>query len=494
MTTEIIEPRNGIIPGVTKWAVIGALWLWFAIALVSHHGAASPYSYAGAVVGSTMHRINGFVVNHDAPSVRPVTQFFYDAANLDLTTAHNLKLPLHSFLAACVAGFVRSYIGANDVVNLLALWLLSYVAVTFAESLAFPRPAILIASLTCAFLPVYTHYIGQPMQYIVGITVNFLVILAVMAGVRDPLRLGVLTAILTLSYDPYVYIAALVTWIAITLHWKTSREWGIYAAASLLPAIVWRGFLTTLGSQTVSTQVRGQYLEPVLSGWMRVITEPLSHLLSPFVNTHVGVVVSVEMTLALIYWPVLLLCVIALRPRFSLPLLLALFFVLEQLVTAAFDWEINPRRAIPLLFAFSCAYFVVVREKVHLRPWRLAFIAVMGLSALLTLSDALTRNPVVGYMITGEAMRDPTKQVTQVGESALERGHYPKLMRDEERRWWDMPPARVTRPLLFIFANVFAGTLVAALLFVLGERALLPRYVPIAVTAVLLVSLGARFL
>ena len=441
-----------------------------------------------------MHRIDGFVVNHDAPTVRPVTQFFYDGSDLDLSTAHNLKLPLHSFLVACAGSFVWSYTLANDIVNLLALWLLSYVVVTFAESLGFPPLATLIASLTCAFLPIYAHYIGQPMHYIVGIAVNFMVMLIVMAGVRDPLRLGALTAILTLSYDPYVFIAALVAWIAVTLKWKTLREWAVYAATALVPVLVWRLFLTTLSNETVSTRVRGEYLEPVLIGWMRVITEPVSHLLSPFVNTHLGLVVSLEMTLALIYWPVLVVCVIGWRPRLSLPALLALFFVLEQLVTAAYDWELNPRRAIPLLFACSCAYFVVVREKMNFRVWRVALIAVMLLSAFLTLADALTRNPVIGYMVTGEAMRDQTKNVVKVGNSRLERGDYPKLMRDEKPRWWNMPSSRVRRPLTFAFANLFAGAVVAALLLFLRERALVPRYVPLGATAVALISLGARFL
>lgn len=466
-----------------KWAIIGALWVWFAIALLTHSGARSPYSYAGAVVDLQMQRIDGLVVNHDAPSVRPVTQFFYDATDLPFAKAHNLKLPLHSLLVAAAAAFLRSYLLANFLVNLLALWLLSYVVVTYAESLQYPRTATLVAALTCAFLPLYTHYVGQPMHYVAGVVMNFLVVLAAMAGVRDPLRLGILTAVLTLSYDPYVFIAA----IAVTLRWRRLQDWGIYIATSLLPVIVWRGFLGLISDDVVSLKVRDEYFQPVVSGWLS-----LDSLLAPFVNAHLGLVMSVKMALALVYWPVLVLCIIGLVKTKPHPLLLGLvgFFVLEQIVTAAYDWENNPRRAIPLLFALSCAYFAVVRAKVHLRPWRIAFVAAMLVSLFVTMSDTFTGNPVVGYLPTGDAMRHATKQVRTVGESRLE--DYPKLMRDERPRWWSMGRARVTRPLVFLFANLFLGLIVFAFLHVLRERALLPRFFPIAFAAVFVLSLVAR--
>ena len=481
------------LPHVPKWAVLGALWLWFAVALLTHSGADSPYSYVGAVVDLQMQRIDGLVVNHDAPSVRPVTQFFYDAADVPFARAHNLKLPLHSLLVAAAAGFVRSYMLADYLVNLLALWLLAYVAVTLADSLASPRAATLIAALTCAALPIYTHYIGQPMHYVVGIVVNFLVMLAVMAGVRDPLRLGILTAVLTLSYDPYVFIAALL----VTFRWKRLRDWGVYVAASLLPVIVWRGFLDLISDDVVSLKIRDEYFLPVLTGWTS-----LHSPLTPFLNGHLGITMAVEMALALVYWPVLLLCLIGLattqppaagrRPP-TLLLALVAFFLLQQIATAAYDWENNPRRAIPLLFAVSCAYFAVVRAKAHLRAWRIAFLAVLAVSLFVTLSDTFTGSPLAGYLPTGEAMKRPTKEVLAVGESRLDLRSYPKLMADHAPRWWDMPSARVTRPAVFLFSNLFLGAIVFALLHLLRERALLPRRLPAAFAVVFLLSLAARF-
>jgi hypothetical protein len=481
------------LPHVPKWAVIGALWLWFAVALLTHSGARSPYSYIGAVVDLRAERIDGRVVNYDAPSVRPVTQFFFDATPVKFAEAHNLKLPLHSVIVAAAAGFLRSYTLANYVVNLLALWLLAYVAVTMADSLAFPRFATLVAALTCAFLPLYTTHIGQPMHYIVGMAVNFLVMLAAMAGARDPARLGILTAVLTLSYDPYVFIAALI----VAFPFRRARDWAVYVAVALLPVVVWRGFLTLIGDEVVSPAIRDVYFKPVLAGWRLVLSAPRDYPLVPFANAQVGLTMSFEMALALIYWPVAIVCVAGLirsrPPANRLLLALALLFVAGQLVTAAYDWENNPRRAIPLLFAFSCAYFFVVAARAHLRGWRIAFPGVMLLSLFLTMSDTFTGNPLAGYLPTGEAMKDPPKKMLAVADSHLDTITYPKLMRDEPARWWDMPSARVGRPAVFLFANVFLMMMIVALLHVLRERALLPRFLPAAVTIAFLLSLGARF-
>ena len=67
-------------------------------------------------------------------------------------------------------------------------------------------------------------------------------------------------------------------------------------------------------------------------------------------------------------------------------------------------------------------------------------------------------------------------------------------MEDEPTSWWDTPPARVSQPLVFVFANLFAAGTLVALLSLLRERTLLPRYVPWATALLILASLTARFL
>ena len=46
----------------------------------------------------------------------------------------------------------------------------------------------------------------------------------------------------------------------------------------------------------------------------------------------------------------------------------------------------------------------------------------------------------------------------------------------------------------FLFANLFAGALFYALLHILRERKLLPRYLPIAFGILYVASLGIRFI
>ena len=484
-----------------KWVVIGALWAWFLVVLLTHYGARSPYSYAGGVLGMDMRRIDGVVVNHDAPSVRPVTEFFYDARPVKFSTAHNLKLPLHSMLVAAAASYLRSYLLANYVVNLLALWLLSYVVVTFADSLGFPRGVTLLASLTCAALPVWATYVGQPMHYVLGIVVNFLVVIAVMSGPRDPWRLGLLTAILTMSYDPYVYIGAVICWIAHTVRWQRVLDWAIYTVSSVTPVLAWRGFLGVVSDAPPSGAIRDSFFVPVFDGWRAIVMDPFAHLLTPFINGHVGVSMSVAMLLAIASWPVVLVCVAGLatippvRGRaFSLPALLALLFVLEQIATAAYDWENNPRRALPLLFAFCCFYFVVLRERMPSRTWRVGFAAALLICLFVTMSDTLLRNPVIGYIPTGEAMRAAPKDVLKHGAAAIDPTDYPRLMGDARARWWSMSGARVTRPWILLFANLLVGAVVVALLQVLRERALVPRRLPAIVGVLVAVSLVVRLM
>lgn len=480
------------------------MWVWFALALGTHYGARSPYSYAGAVVGNHAARIDGLVVNADALTVRHATQFFYDAAPVPYAKAHNLILPIHSFLVATAASFLRSYSLANYLVNLLSLWVLVYAAVALAESFQWSSWGILLAALTVAAMPAFSHYVGQPMHYIVGIVTNSLVVLAALAcerdDVRDPWRLGLLAAVLTLSYDPVVFLAALVTWIVFTGRFRRTQDVLVFLAAATAPVMAWRTFLHVLTDNTASVTLRREFLFPVLENWYLVLTDPVGRLLNPFVAGHLGMGMAAQMTLALLYWPVLLLALAglwSLKPlfmRYVLPVALVVFFVLEQIATAAYDWENNPRRAIPVMVAFSIAYFFLVERKLASRAWRCAFATGLALTVFLTLADTMLGNPVVGWMQTGEAMRGAAKEVVAVGESRLDLESYPKLMQDLTPRWWDIDSAHVTRPALLLFSNLFVAAVVVSLLALLQQRKLLPRWSAQTASAIFVTSLLVRLI
>lgn len=489
-----------------RWVIVGVLWLFFAVALVTHYGANSPYAYIEGVMDQWAARISGFVVNGDAEKSVSSVFFFYDSSDVVYDEAYNLKLPIHSMLVAAAAGFVRSYTLAQYLVNLFSLWLLSYVAVLLADSFRYPRAATLVAALTCAALPMYTHYIGTPKQYVVGIAVNFLIVLVAVAcardGVRDPLRHGLLMAVLTLNYDPMVFAAALLCWVIATMRWRRVSDYVVYLAAALGPVLIWRGFLHAISGGTVSDEIGHHFFQPVFRAWTDFFLQPRDHALMPFLDGHYGLVTSAHMLFGMVYWPVVTVCVAGLfvtKARLrefsgnTLMLLLALMFVLEQMVAGLHVWENQPRRAIPLVLAVSYAYFHVVRERIGLQAWRIAFTAVAILSIFLTFADTLRRSPVVAYLGTDVAVNGPPKNLV-LYDSYMSTERFPKLMKDDNPRWWDMERARIARPVRFFFANLFVAGLVVVLLHLLRERALVPRLLPAGFALAFLLSLGARLI
>ena len=500
-------------PRIPRWIIVAALWSWFTLLLFTHWGERSPYSYGPALFSVHSVRVDGVVVNPDAPTVVHVTRFFYDAETVPYKQAHNLKLPIHSFLVAAVAAYTRSYLLSSALINLLSLWLLSYVAITFAESLAYHHVSILIAALTCAALPMFPHYVGQPMQYTVGIALNYVVMIALLAlcrdGIPDPYRIGLLTAVIIMTYDWYVYAAAIITWILFHFRFPRRKDYGIYAITAFGPYIIWTGFLRLDGflrlvsADTASTQIQDKFFRPVFSAWLQIFRYPGKEPLTPFIAGHLGIILTIHMTLALIYWPLCLLCIgwlIATRPQSRgfadrwLLVYLAAFFVLEQLGTAAFDWENNPRRALPLVFVFCCAYFAMVERRMEHRAWRIFLASAVVFSMFLAIADTVLQNPVIAYLEMGEAMKDPTKTALAVNWQRLENDSLPELTHDLRPQWFDTARADVKSPATFLFANLYVLALIAAFLHVLEERRLVPKALPAIVMIILALSLGVRFL
>ncbi|MDQ3283556.1 MAG: hypothetical protein M3Q69_19310 [Acidobacteriota bacterium] len=164
-----------------KSAVVGAVWAWILVLMLTHLGAKSPYSYGWAIFGQEGSRLLGMVVNPDSRIVYNFTFFLYEAGPLDWNQAQNLKLPLHTFSVAMLVGITGSYLLASLIVNFLYAALVALAAVTLADRYALRRSATLVALLTLYSLPLYVEYLGQPLQYIVGPAVSFLVIMSVFA-------------------------------------------------------------------------------------------------------------------------------------------------------------------------------------------------------------------------------------------------------------------------------------------------------------------------
>ncbi len=482
-----------------RLAVIAVLWGWLVLLLLTHSGARSPYSYGWAIFGGKSAHLLGAVVNPDALPVQMVTLFFYDGEMpRDWHSAHNFRLALHSFVTATVAGLTRSYPLANLLANLLFAMIAAIVAVSLARRHDLSWPAIAVALLTVLSLPFFVTYIGQPMHYMVGTVISFLVVLAVAAlepvDLRKPLISGLATAILTLNYDPYVYAAAVAVYVITFVRFRRPLDSVVYLAISFTPVVVWDRFINAISGGQLSTVTQTEFIQPVFRGWFEFLRHPLEHVLLPFVASHAGVHLAAHQIIAMIYWPLVAVCAIGLaryRPRpHSLIVLLPVVFVLHQVATAAFDWENNPRRALGVVLAFGYAWCWLAGRVWSDRRWRAAFVALLAMSALLAFSDAIFKSPLVAYLSTGQAMQRNPKDGVQIEKLRLETESMPALMRDERLVWRDLGKARLpVRWGVFAFAQLFNAFFVAGLFWLLSRARLMPRYAHWFAAAVWLVSM-----
>jgi hypothetical protein len=416
---------------VLRKLTLGALLtLWLVILTATHFGENSPYSYGWAIFDNYTHLMMGVPTNPDARFLVDFTYFFYEAAPIDWAhvQAQNLKLPLHSFSVSMAGALTRSYLASNLLVNVVFAMLVALAAVTLALRWRARPAATLVALLTFFSLPIYVEYLGQPMQYIVGPAVSFLVIMSVVAldpeDARNPWIAGLATSILTLNYDPYVFLAALVTWFLLVRRFPRWRDYLYYAVAAVLPYVAWSRYLDYISEGQMSRHLHKTFIAPVLAAWADFFESPAENVLLPFIASHVGVHVAFHQVIAMIYWPLLFTAIgllIWLRPRiaaekrFLLLLLFPCFLVLEQIVAAGWDWELNPRRAIPVVLAFGFAWVYAVDRMWHSRAWRLAFVALMLLSMVLSMADTLFRNPAMAFTRTGQAMKLSPQEAIPVG-------------------------------------------------------------------------------
>ncbi len=489
---------------LSKTAVVSIVAAWIVLLAATHWGSRSPYSYGWAILDVSSERLSGAVVNPDALSVNVVTRFYYDGTMLDWKSAHNLKLPLHSFTSAIGMAFTRSFLLGNYLANAIFAILLAIAAVSFADRYAIPRMITLVTLLTFFSLPMFLDYLGQPMHYMVGLCASFLVILSIVVTVandeRNPWILGLGAMVLALNYDPYVYLASLFAYVLVAARFRRLRDYAIFALVLALPNVLWSQFLKITSNGLMTKYTRQLFIEPIFDGWGEMIATPLDELLQPFVATHIGVHVAMHQIVTMIYWPLVAVCVfllIRLRPRiatnFVLIALLPLFLFLEQMAAAAWDWELNPRRAIPVVLTFAASWTWCAVRVWPRRGWRSAFVALMAMSMFLGMSDTLLKEPVMAYLRTGQAIRLDPHLPVKVENMRLTKGSMPHLLSDENVQWWDVKSARVQHWGAFIASQAIGALLFVALFWLCARARLLPRWSPHAALIVWALSIGARF-
>jgi hypothetical protein len=484
---------------VRRTTILLGLSAWLGLLLVTHRGPMSPYTYAPQASGATGVPVTRAAAP-DAFTVIQVTRFFFDGTAPEYATAHNLHLPLHSFAVSVIEAFVRRYDIANEITNLLFLIVIAAVALRLADRCGLSRASQLAGLATIFALPPIVGYIGQPMHYIVGPVINFLVILAaITAGderLRNPLFSGALTAILCINYDPYVFAAALALYVLLVVRLPGLRAIGIYAAAAILPAIGWKFFLDAISASAVSRAVTNNFVAAVIGGWLEFIAAPGARPLLPLTVSTIGFHLGIAEIAALIHWPLLVACIAVLwqyrgaeslfRGKKLLFLLVVLFF-LEQLATAAFDWENNPRRALPVFLAFACAYCWAIDVNRMRRWWRVAVATLFVFTSLIAFADVIVRTPAAVSLYMGEAIREQPKWILLMQPGKIVIAPEPEPDHREFRQ--SFVRARIAEDRMpWLIANAFAAFWMVLLFALLSRVELLPRGAPYVCAAVILVS------
>ena len=491
-------------------AAIAALWLWSALLLLTHAGWRSPYAYTWAMLGRGAQLVNGAVVNPDAVAMVPVAKYFYDGEPPSLWTwghAPNFRLPLHGFVVSVLMPFTRSTLLANYAANLGALMLLAVVAIKACERWRLPLLPSTLALMTIYALPWVVTYVGQPMHYTVATTINFLVILAAFClsddDLRRPLVSGALVAIVLLNYDPYIYAIALAAWILFAIRFRRVRDAATFIGFAIAPQIAWTQFIRRESHDTISRMTEYSFIRPIAEGWIGFLRHPIERAVQPYLAGHIGAHVGVHLILAEIYWPLLLILAAALwrlgdriprSRRSALVAMLVIVFAAHQFGTALFDWENNPRRALPVVLAAAFAYCWCAAELWPRRAWRIAFAAVFAVCALATFSDTLIARPMLAYDSTGQAVQFDPRFGMQMRKMQFTKESMPLLMKDEDVRWRDLervplPP----QPAVFFITQLAFAAAICALLWMLTRAQLLPRYSAAAGALLWLASL-IRFL
>lgn len=488
---------------VRKRAVVAIVWIWIAILQLTHLGARSPYSYGWALFGEKSERLAGAVVNPDALPLYSVALFFYEGIDLDWPEAQNVRLPVHAFATSIAGGLTRSYLLASYAVNFLFAALVALAAVNLAERFAIRRPVTLFALLTLFSLPLYVEYLGQPLHYVVGISTSFLVVMAVMALASDEARrpwiAGVATAVLTLNYDPYVFLAALVAYFLFVSRFRGFRHYLTYIICALLPLTAWNNFLDRVSHGQKSTHLHESFVKPVLDAWTDFALHPFHNVLQPVLASQIGIHVAIHQIMAMIHWPLLAACIwllIKLRPRIAPPslwiaVLLPCALVAEQIAAAPWDWELNPRRAIPVVLAFGVAWIFATDRVWTQRAWRIAVVALFVVSGWLAVMDTFNKTPALAFLHTGQAIREAPQEAMAKKELRLTPKSMPALMADERIDWHDLGRARVQpgRRAIFAFSQLFNLALLAAPFWLAARARLLPRWSPAMAAALWLASL-----
>lgn len=502
-----------------KYFVLSIFFFIVIITLFFHMGGNSPYSYAAAVLGSPASKIEGHFVNLDATNLYDyLTPYFYEPSKYYFHRTPNIILPLHTFCTSIILGITRSYMISSYTTNLIFLIILCFVFIKLATKFNISYYAIGLAGINILLLPFFAHYIGQPLQYIVGTVINFLVILIIislnMKNNKNPIVYGLLIGILTLNYDWYVFGGALLIYFLFYYRFKNFSHYLILILSMITPLIIWRVSIATFSLTPVSSAFYESFQSKMIEGWVYYFKHIVDEFISPFIVSHVGLTIAFKQIIAYIYWPLLFITIyllIKLKPEIGifkfnkLIILLLVVYLLEQIFTAAFDFENNTRRAIPVILVFSYAFTYVVSKTINYKNIRYLLYIFTFSSFVLTFSGVLLKNPAVPLIQIGEAIRGNPKTILEYNKSRLNNLSLPKFPTNEKLGLFKFGKAKLATEnkgrkemiksiYQFVMIQLFPFSIIFLLFYFLSKAKLLHRNSMFIYSGIYLLSIIVRFI
>jgi hypothetical protein len=517
------------------------LWALAALVVVLHLGVHSPYTYAWTAFGGdiAVSTLEGQHVNPDALSIWPLTVGFSAPCGIAYH-APNVLFPFHALCASVFVTLTGSYMLGQWLLNGAAIALLVWALTRACLARGYSKGAVAVAGVLVVTTPWIACYAGQPLHYLFAGCVSGCVVLAALemarAGDRNPWRWGALVAVLTLTYDWYVFVAALAIYALAYLRFTRPRDALVFLGAGFAPTVLWHGFLSAAGGDQLSTRVAHTFLDPIRDGYVDLLSHPIGHALDWYMLPHVGLDIGARAVLDAVGWPLALATVVfawRLRrsttssPGTKMTYLLLGLYVAEQAAVALLDVENSPRRALPAVCAVLLAAAWIAARAWSSLPSRVALVALALVSVATSLSDRLTDNPAIQLLDMGEVVRGepklpailvdrggdpgaPTRSAAlpaddpvplgtfrpvcgRLVDQSQGRGAYAQKLVVREARPADASNKTLGQRLAeFAAAQALLVALGAALLVPLKRVGLVPRYAPHAAGAALLVSYVVR--
>jgi len=489
--------------------------VFFALTMLlfdTHLGTNSPYTYGYPVVYKQWPAaVEGLATNWDAPLNVPMAEFFYGSQpslSEQPATFSLASLPIPSFMTSIFMGFTRSYTLASYMANITVLLLLFLVFINFAASLGTSYLAMGVAGSMILLLPFLAQYVGQPMHYITGTAVNFLILIGLMSlshrGYKNAWGLGLLTGIFLLNYDPYVFFMAAILYFVFVDRLEKKRHYLYFLVAAAAPVLAWTLFVQLIKPPGATNQNYNSFIKPTIKGWLDYFKHPVKEFSLPFHAFQVGLTVAFREIIAYIYWPILIfVCYYLFKFRnsikgsklFKFLYLLMGVFLIEMFVTSVFDFEKNTRRALPMLFVFAFFLTFVVAKTIGRGKVKYLIAVLLVMAFVLTFADVFVKDPSIQATQYGEYIRGEPNAIMKIYEERLNDlktipyGQTLSMLFTQKRV--DSGKLNLGR---FVFSQLFLFLVLLALFFLLYKGALLPWYSVVIFTGVYMASMVVRFI